>query len=243
MRRHEDERRITRFTETDAIRWRRTGEQHQSWNRIVRSAGRRANSAAGSSAQQSRFLFRCGDFCGHDVDSVSRIDALPCVAANARENYFTDAGSFGDFFANRRDIHTPYARPASGVVGFHHTRACLGARHFRRDLKNVAGGVAPSETWDDSLSWHRLVGINRDPADHAGNSVSRGLLAGSRWRCLYHWRALFRERTSALQPLHLAFVRASRFELSFSRDSLLLRDLRGAGAMLQSIKFLVQRGR
>src|SRR5207248_7269183 len=143
---------------------------------------------------------------------------------------------FGDFFVDCRDIHAAYAWPASRVVGFHHTRACLGARHFRRDLKNDAGSVAPSETWDDSLSWHRLVGINRDSADHACNYVSRGLLAGSRWRCLYHWRALFRERTSALQPLHLAFVRASRFELSFSRDSLLLRDLRGAGGDRKSTR-------
>ena len=226
MPRHEHERRIARFTETNAIRWRRIGEQHQSWNRIVRSAGRRANSAAGSSAQQSRLLFRRGDFCGHDVDSVSRIDALPCVAANARENYFTDAGSFGDFFANRRDIHAPYARPASGVVGFHHTRACLGAGHFRRNLKSDARAVASSETGNDALSWHWVVGADRDSADHAGNSRPGTILAGGRRRRLYDGCSLFRERTSALQSLHLAFVCTARIELSFSRDSLLLRDLR-----------------
>jgi hypothetical protein len=42
-----------------------------------------------------------------------------------------------------------------------------------------------------------------------------------------------------LQPLHLALVRTSRLELSFSRDSLLLRDLRETkGEPLQSIRFL-----
>ena len=51
MRGHEREQWIARFSETDAIPWRRTGEQHQPWNRIVRCASRRADSALGSSSQ------------------------------------------------------------------------------------------------------------------------------------------------------------------------------------------------
>src|SRR6266571_5043648 len=180
------------------------------------------------------FFFGHGDFYGHAVDVVSRIHALPCMAANARENYFADAGSFGDFFVDCRDIHAVYARPASRVVGFHHARARLGARHFRCDLESDPRRIARSETGDDALSWYWMVGADRGSPDHAGDSLSRTILAGGRWRRLYHWCALFRERTSALQPLHLAFVRPSRFELSFSRDSLLLRDLRGASGFDRS---------
>jgi hemolysin III len=39
------------------------------------------------------------------------------VAANAREDYFADAGSFGDFFVNCRDIHAAHVGPASRLLG------------------------------------------------------------------------------------------------------------------------------
>ena len=87
---------------------------------------------------------RRGDFCGHDVDVVSRINALPCVATNAREIHSAGRGSFGDLFVNRWNIHTVHAGPASRLLWIHHARACLGARDFRRFLKDDSRALASS---------------------------------------------------------------------------------------------------
>ena len=163
------------------------------------------------------------------------------MAANAREIRFADVGPLSDLFADRRDIHAVYARPASRIVGFLHTRRCLGARHFRRDFKSDARSVAPSETGDDALSRHRMAGADCGSADDVGDSVCGTVLAGSRWCHLYHWCTLFRQPTPALQSFHLAFVRAGRFELPFSRGSLLLRNVRGV--LVESIRPFKRRSR
>ena len=61
------------------------------------------------------------------------------------------------------------------------------------------------------------------------------VLAGSRWRRLYRWCALFREPTSALQPLHLAFVRPRRYRAAISsRCSPAARLKRGEAGLNRS---------
>jgi len=125
-------------------------------------------------------------------------------------------------------LHAVHARSASRLLGFHHARTCLGARDFRRFLKDNARALASSKTFDDSLSRHRVAGAYRGSPDDVGDSISCPVLACSGRHCLHHWRALFRERAFAVQSFHLAFVRPGWFELPFSCGSLLLRVKRGS---------------
>src|SRR5438045_6729229 len=102
------------------------------------------------------------------------------MAANAREIRSAGGGPFSDLFVDRWNLHAIYAGPASRVVGIHHACTCLGARDFRRFLKDDARALAPSETFDDSLSRHGLAGAYCGSSNDLGDSVPCTGLAYSR---------------------------------------------------------------
>src|SRR5439155_1066868 len=81
---------------------------------LHRRADRDADPALGrASARQCRILYRHDRFYFDNVVAVSWIDALPRVAADAREIHFACARSFRHFLADRWDIYAVRAGSAS----------------------------------------------------------------------------------------------------------------------------------
>ena len=183
---------------------------------LHRRADRDADPALGrASARQCRILYRHDRFYFDNVVAVSWIDALPRVAADAREIHFACARSFRHFLADRWDIYAVRAGSASRCWWPHHSRNHLGVRDFWRCHEGDARSIASFKAGDVSLSRDGLVGSDRESSSCLRDSIANIDVAPGRWHRLHNRRLIFCERSPSLQSFCVASVRTYRLGLPF----------------------------
>src|SRR5205085_11034184 len=147
----------------DAVARGRIGKYHQSRDWISRSANRHSGIAFGcAQCWQRRFFCRHNHFRGDDAGVISRLHALPCLAADTRKMRSTGVRSFCDLSPDRRDVHAVHARSTPRGMGLVHSRTHLGTGDLRHNYESDDGDVAPSETGAIALSrdgWLPLIVI------------------------------------------------------------------------------------
>src|SRR5207302_9510672 len=94
-----------------------------------------------------RFFYRHNHFrCDH-ADAVSRVHALPCVAADAGKIRSAGVRSFRYLSAKRRDLHAIHARSASWGMGLDHARTDLGPGALLLNYESGPGGRRAIRNW------------------------------------------------------------------------------------------------
>src|SRR5438477_11047540 len=97
----------------------RIGKYHQSRDWISRSANRHSGITFGCApCWQRRFFCRHNHFRGDDAGVVSRLHALPCLAADTRKMRSTGVRSFCDLSPDRGDVHAVHARSTPRAWGW-----------------------------------------------------------------------------------------------------------------------------
>src|SRR5947199_1638436 len=186
-------RRVVADSAVDAVARGRIGKYHQSRDWISRSANRHSGINFGcTQCWQRRFFCRHNHFRGDDAGVVSRLHALPCLAADTRKMRSTGVRSFCDLSPDRRDVHAVHARSTPRGMGLDHTRTHLGTGALRHNYESDEGDVAPSETGAIALSGDGLVAANRNRAAGVGHSALRIVLVSCGRNRLYNGSAIFR---------------------------------------------------